>query len=92
MSLSYKLLERLADLRLPATFDAVNDVDVLRSYLAAGLITAEIPDIARRAGGSVQSPARVLSVTPEGQRTLRRHKHRSTWAGNQAPGRSPGEF
>ncbi|MDB5732042.1 MAG: hypothetical protein JWQ03_1937 [Variovorax sp.] len=65
---------------MPATVCDPDEVNTLRSYLSAGLITADIPAAARWERQLVQAPARVLSITQEGQRTLRRHKHRAMWA------------
>ena len=82
----YDLLARLADLDWPVTIEDPDEVDRLRSYLAARLVTAMIPDVVRTGARTVQAPAKVLTVTAEGIRTLRRHRHRAMWAGNQPPG------
>ena len=81
--MSYRLLERLADEALPATLSDPNEVNMLRSYVAAGLVTAEIPPAQWHEGQRVEARARVLSVTLEGRKTLRRHKHRAMWAEGQ---------
>lgn len=62
-----ELLRSLASSKLPMTVEDIGDIDRLRVLAAAGLVRAMLPDV----GARVQR-AEVLSLSPEGEETLRR--------------------
>ena len=68
---TYALLAVLAHARLPLVIADRDEIDMLRSYLSAGLVIAEIPPSNKMLAPSTQPPARVLSVTSAGLRALR---------------------
>jgi hypothetical protein len=69
--MGYELLERAAGGALPLVVADPSEVDVLRTYVAAGLVRAEIPEATRLArGGHDQQPARLLALTAEGRKVV----------------------
>jgi hypothetical protein len=77
----YALLEKLDEMQLPVEIDGA-EVDMVRAYVAAGLVVAEIRQpVCGRDGAVLAMSARVESLTRAGRRTVeKRRAHRSTQA------------
>lgn len=72
----YVLLEKLSRARLPQEVQG-DEVNLVQAYLAAGLVDAVILMIEKARGSQPgTATARVLSVTPEGRKTLATKKVR----------------
>ena len=77
----YALLEKLDVMHLPAEIDGP-EVDMVRAYVAAGLVVADIRQpVCARDGAVLTMTARVEALTRAGRRTVeKRRAHRSTQA------------
>ncbi len=66
----YDYLRRISDSALPLTVTERDEVDELRTYAAAGLVVAEIPDPVRLPGRIEQGPAILRAVTKAGRQVI----------------------
>lgn len=74
--MSYVLLEKLARTKLPQEVSG-EEVNLVRAYLAAGLVEALMPpDEAPRARQPCTPTACVLNITAAGRKTLEQKKVR----------------
>ncbi|MEJ8852768.1 hypothetical protein [Variovorax rhizosphaerae] len=79
MAVSYQLLEMLCASHAPVIVSEPAMVDVLRSYVSAGLVEATIPPAVNARGTTTQPPAIVTRITRTGHRTVGRLRKRSSW-------------
>ncbi|MFE8644107.1 hypothetical protein ACFX58_03365 [Sphingomonas sp. NCPPB 2930] len=79
--MTYALLEKLDVMHLPVEIDGP-EVDMIRAYVAAGLVVADIRQpVCARDGAVLAMTARVEALTRAGRRTVeKRRAHRSTQA------------
>jgi len=69
--MSYKLLEELRKCHLPVIVYG-DDANTVKSYVAAGLVIAEIPD--QQPALKILPVARILGFTPLGRKTIEAKK------------------
>ncbi len=65
--MSFKLLHRLLQEKLPVHLTAGADIDMLRVLILAGLVKGEIAPPVRTLSGHTQPPAAVTEVTRIGR-------------------------
>ncbi len=69
--LRYSLLEMIHDGDTPLTVQGSDEINDLRRYVAAGLVTAQLPMDTRFSALTTEAfVATVISLTPEGRRTV----------------------
>ncbi len=68
--MSYDLLQRTAHAALPMTIDHPSDINMLRAYVAARLVQADIPAPVRTGHRFLQPAATVHGLTPRGHDAL----------------------
>jgi hypothetical protein len=73
-----KFLKTLAETPLPTMIHQPELIDQVRSYVSAGLITANLPDEPRTRVPD-KAPAEVLNITAEGKRVLKKYLRRPGW-------------
>lgn len=66
----YDYLRRICDCSLPLTVTEREDVDELRTYAAAGLVVADIPEPVRLPGRIEQKPATLHALTKAGRQVI----------------------
>jgi hypothetical protein len=73
-----EFLKGLAETPLPVLIFQADLIDQVRSYVSAGLITANLPSEFKTRSHD-NSPAQVLKITPEGRRVLKKYLKRPGW-------------
>jgi len=73
-----KFLKELSEAPLPVSIYQTELIDQVRSYVSAGLITASLPS-ELRSQPPTTTPAKVLKITAEGKRALKRYLKRPSW-------------
>lgn len=68
--MSYDLLQRTAHAALPMTIAHPADINMLRAYVAARLVQADIPAPVRTGHRFLQPAATLHGVTPRGHEAL----------------------
>ncbi|KAF1047410.1 hypothetical protein [Xylophilus sp.] len=71
ISAQYDLLIHACRMQLPLALEQ-SDVDLVRTYVAAGLVVAQLPPSQREALHAAPNvPARITAITPRGHATAR---------------------
>ena len=73
-----KFLKELSETPLPLLIYQTELIDQVRSYVSAGLITASLPS-ELRSQSPTTTPAKVLKITAEGKRVLKKYLKRPGW-------------
>jgi hypothetical protein len=73
-----KFLKELSETPLPVSIYQTELIDQVRSYVSAGLITASLPS-ELRSQSPTTTPAKVLKITAEGKRVLKKYLKRPGW-------------
>jgi hypothetical protein len=73
-----EFLKKLSEARLPVSIYQTELIDQVRSYVSAGLVTANLPSEFKTRSPD-KSPAQVINITPEGKRVLKRYLKRPGW-------------
>jgi hypothetical protein len=73
-----KFLKELSETPLPVSIYQTELIDQVRSYVSAGLITASLPSELRSQSPTTM-PAKVLKITAEGKRALKKYLKRPSW-------------
>lgn len=70
----YDTLETIHDSALPILFTSPTEANLIRSYVAAGLVIAQFQDLdsARAKGERPGAQATVSAITPAGRKTVAR--------------------
>jgi hypothetical protein len=68
--MSYELLQRSASASLPLTVGNTADINMLRVYVAARLVRADIPQPVRTGHLYIQPAATLQEITPLGHQAL----------------------
>jgi hypothetical protein len=70
----YDTLETIHDSKLPMLFTCATEADVIRSYVAAGLVIADFQIITTDMpkGARPRSTASVVAITPAGRKAIER--------------------
>ena len=73
-----EFLKKLSEAPLPVSIYQTELIDQVRSYVSAGLVTADLPS-QLKAHSRTQAPAQVLKITAEGKRVLKKYLKRPGW-------------
>ena len=73
-----EFLKELSEAPLPVSIYQTELIDQVRSYVSAGLVIASLPS-EFKTHSSPQVPARVLKLTAEGRRVLKKYLKRPGW-------------
>lgn len=82
----YTMLETMHDADFPLLVNHEESINAVRAYLAAGLITAHIPQPSPAAPGVMhQLSAVVTGLTPEGRKAVERVRAKRSVSNRRGP-------